>query len=60
MVRVDRQAYRAAWIAAIAVIVIGWAAYGIAQSPGRGWLFFMVALTVVLLAAVPAVLRPRT
>ena len=60
MIRIDRQAYRAAWIAAIAVIIVGWAAYGIAHSPGKGWLFFMVALTVVLLAAVSAVLRPRT
>ena len=60
MIRVDRQAFKAAWIAVIAVVVVGWAAYGIAHSPGKGWLVFMIGLTVVLLAAVSALLRPRT
>lgn len=60
MIRVDRQAYRAAWIAVVAVVVVGWAAYGIAHSPGKGWLVLMIALTVVLVGGASALLRPRT
>jgi|1186.fasta_scaffold830215_1 hypothetical protein len=60
MIKISRQAYKSAWIAAIAVIVVGWAAFGIAHDPGKGWLWFMIALTVVLLGAVAGLLRPTT
>jgi hypothetical protein len=53
------QAYRAAWIGVVVVLVAGWAAYGIAHSPGKGWLVVMIVLTAVLAGGVAALLKPR-
>jgi hypothetical protein len=59
MIRVGRQAYRAAWTLVVAVLVVGWAIYAIAHNPSEGFLVVMIVLTVVLLSNAAALLRQR-
>ena len=59
MIRVSRQAYLVAWILVVAVLVVGWAIYGLVHSPSEKFLVVMIVLTVVLLANAAALLRQR-
>jgi len=51
--------YRAAWIGVAALGAVGWASYGIAHHPGKGWLAVMIIDTVVLCCGAAALLRSR-
>jgi hypothetical protein len=43
----------------VAVLVVGWAIYGIVHNPSERFLVVMIVLTVVLLANAAALLRQR-
>jgi hypothetical protein len=58
VIQVSGQAYKAAWLGVIVVLVAGWASYGIAHHPAKGWLITMIVVTGFLCGGVAALLRP--
>ena len=59
MIRISRQAYRAAWLCVLVCLVAGWAIYSLVDNPSERFLVFMTVLTVVLLSNAAALLRRR-
>jgi hypothetical protein len=59
MIRVSRQAYRAAWVFVAAVLGLSWAIYGLVHNPSERFLIFMTVITVVLLSNTAGLLRQR-
>ncbi|HXD25694.1 MAG TPA: hypothetical protein VN609_07165 [Propionibacteriaceae bacterium] len=59
MIRVGRKAYRAAWALVVALLVVGWAIYGILHNPNERFLIFMIVLTTVLPSNAAGLLRQR-